>query len=298
MHRPAPTKPAHPLQGPNRVGHKHVQRGAFINAGLFANQQLRDTAIEIELERVARLQQAHARAYQRNSGQISLYPDFRRAQAARLAHRSTNSLGHLSSDRLETAAADLAALNVDPANAMVITRDQFRHAKPDPDLFLAAADRLGFPSTGRLWSGTAFEICSRQRTAGPWRWDCSAADTVPMNTAGRRHLRLTRDPGDLLDHIDGVGGRSESAAWPFAFPGSDYSACRRRRFAEAISCSTKIAEIARHAVVLPPRESPQLCVLPIPTSAGGQPLELPQKLMTVMAASASSPKMVSSNVKH
>ena len=46
---------------------------------------------------------------------------------------------------METAAADLAALNVDPANAKVITRDQVRHAKPDPDLFLAAADRLGVP---------------------------------------------------------------------------------------------------------------------------------------------------------
>lgn len=46
---------------------------------------------------------------------------------------------------METAAADLAALNVDPANATVITRDQVRHARPDPDLFLAAADRLGVP---------------------------------------------------------------------------------------------------------------------------------------------------------
>jgi len=46
---------------------------------------------------------------------------------------------------METAAADLAALNVDPANSKVITRDQVRHAKPDPDLFLAAADRLGVP---------------------------------------------------------------------------------------------------------------------------------------------------------
>jgi HAD superfamily hydrolase (TIGR01509 family) len=46
---------------------------------------------------------------------------------------------------MEKAAANLATLNVDPASVATITRDQVRHAKPDPDLFLAAADRLGVP---------------------------------------------------------------------------------------------------------------------------------------------------------
>ena len=49
------------------------------------------------------------------------------------------------SGRMEKAAANLATLNVDPASVATITRDQVRHAKPDPDLFLAAADRLGVP---------------------------------------------------------------------------------------------------------------------------------------------------------
>jgi len=59
--------------------------------GLFTNQLLRETAVEIDPERVERLQRAHARAYQQYSVQI---PPTRRAQAARLAHRNTNSLGY------------------------------------------------------------------------------------------------------------------------------------------------------------------------------------------------------------
>ena len=47
---------------------------------------------------------------------------------------------------LEKAAAlNLEALGVDPAKAVVVTRDDVKYAKPDPDLFIAAAGRLGVP---------------------------------------------------------------------------------------------------------------------------------------------------------
>ena|SRR5580658_11381589 len=46
------------------------------------------------------------------------------------------------SGRPASAALALKALNV-PPEAPVVTRDQVRNAKPDPDLFLAAAARLG-----------------------------------------------------------------------------------------------------------------------------------------------------------
>ncbi|WP_368860198.1 HAD family hydrolase, partial [Enterobacter hormaechei] len=32
---------------------------------------------------------------------------------------------------------------MDPHTIPVVTRDQVRHAKPDPDLFVTAAERLG-----------------------------------------------------------------------------------------------------------------------------------------------------------
>jgi len=44
---------------------------------------------------------------------------------------------------METARPALEALRVDWERVPVITRDQVKFAKPDPDLFLAAAARLG-----------------------------------------------------------------------------------------------------------------------------------------------------------
>ena len=44
---------------------------------------------------------------------------------------------------MDTAAVNLAALGVDPDLTRAVTRDQVRYAKPDPDLLVAAAERLG-----------------------------------------------------------------------------------------------------------------------------------------------------------
>ncbi len=49
------------------------------------------------------------------------------------------------SGRMETARPNLLALGVDLERAIVVTRDQVRFAKPDPDLFIEAARRLGTP---------------------------------------------------------------------------------------------------------------------------------------------------------
>jgi beta-phosphoglucomutase-like phosphatase (HAD superfamily) len=65
------------------------------------------------------------------------------------------------SSRMETAKPTLAALGVDRERAPVVTRDQVRRAKPDPDLFFAAAERLSADITPPPWSwATASGTCS------------------------------------------------------------------------------------------------------------------------------------------
>jgi phosphoglycolate phosphatase-like HAD superfamily hydrolase len=111
------------------------------------------------------------------------------------------------SGRMETAAVNLAALGVDPEKTPVVTRDQVRYAKPDPDLFLAAAARLGAPI------GTAFVV-------GDSIWDMLAAQRCRALGVGLLSggygldelqqsgaFRVYEDPADLLRHIDEVGGR-------------------------------------------------------------------------------------------
>lgn len=81
--------------------------------------------------------------------------------------RGLGSLGHFVACRVPWAVATsgrpasaqpmLALLQLAP-EVPVITRDQVERAKPDPDLFLAAAKRLRVPPNPSLWE-TASGIC-------------------------------------------------------------------------------------------------------------------------------------------
>ena len=111
------------------------------------------------------------------------------------------------SGRMETARFLLDRLEIDCNRIPVVTRDEVKHAKPDPDLFRAAAARL------RLKIGTATVI-------GDSVWDMLAARRAPALGVGLLSggysqdelersgaYRVYADPADLLRHIDEVGGR-------------------------------------------------------------------------------------------
>ena len=98
-------------------------------------------------------------------------------------------------------------LAIDLDRIPIVTRDQVKYAKPDPDLFLAAAKRLG----------AAIEFAS---VVGDSVWDMLAARRARAlgigllsGGYGRDELeragayRVYEDPADLLRHIDEVGVR-------------------------------------------------------------------------------------------
>jgi phosphoglycolate phosphatase-like HAD superfamily hydrolase len=89
----------------------------------------------------------------------------------------------------------------------VITRDQVPHAKPDPDLFLAAADRLGVPISAAVVVGdSVWDLLAARRAralgvgllSGGYGQD-------ELERAGA--YRVYQDPADLLRHLDEVGVR-------------------------------------------------------------------------------------------
>ena len=59
----------------------------------------------------------------------------------------------------------------------VITRDMVEYAKPDPDLFLAAAERLGVSITNSVVVGDSVWDLLAARRAGPSGSACSPAAT-------------------------------------------------------------------------------------------------------------------------
>ena len=90
-------------------------------------------------EQTTRLREGHAKAYARLVGQVRPLP----GATDLLAYLAKADVPHAiaTCGRLETAGPALKTLGIGP-DVPVITRDQVRYAKPDPDLFLAAAEKL------------------------------------------------------------------------------------------------------------------------------------------------------------
>src|SRR5215475_3753841 len=98
-----------------------IHRKIGMSGGLFTNQLLRETGLEISEERVDRLRRGHATAYRRYSDSVRPLPGSREL----LAWLSEAGIpwAIATSGRMETAAVNLAALGVDPARTPVVTRD-------------------------------------------------------------------------------------------------------------------------------------------------------------------------------
>src|SRR5215469_306840 len=119
-----------------------IHRKVGMSGGLFTNQLLRETGLEIAAERVERLRRLHAEAYRRAAG-IRPLPGSRELLDALSSAGIPWAIA--TSGRMETARVTLEVLGIDRERTVVITRDQVRYAKPDPDLYVAAAERLGAP---------------------------------------------------------------------------------------------------------------------------------------------------------
>jgi HAD superfamily hydrolase (TIGR01509 family) len=183
-----------------------IHRKIGMSGGLFTHILLRETGLDITPERVDRLRRAHAAAYQSRIGSVRPLPGAVELLAWLTAQKIPWAIA--TSGRMETAGHNLEALGVDPSRVPVVTRDQVRHAKPDPDLFVTAAARLGVDIHNALVLGDSI-------------WDMLAAQRaralgVGLLSGGYGEDELARagafrvyeDPADLLRHIDEIAARS------------------------------------------------------------------------------------------
>jgi HAD superfamily hydrolase (TIGR01549 family) len=183
-----------------------IHRRIGMSGGLFINALLRETGGKVSRDQAAKIQRAHAEAYGRLVSQVRPLPGAREL----LAHltRSRVPWAIATSGLLESARPALDLLDL-PPGVPIITRDQVEHAKPDPDLFLAAAERLGAPIGDAIVVGDSV-------------WDLLAARrarslSVGLLSGGYGEEELERagayrvyeDPADLLRHLDEVGVRAE-----------------------------------------------------------------------------------------
>jgi HAD superfamily hydrolase (TIGR01509 family) len=107
---------------------------------------------------------------------------------------------------IESARPALELLGVGP-EAPIVTRDQVRHAKPDPDLFLAAAAKLRAPIESSVVVGdSVWDLLAarRARALGVGLLSGGYGEDE-LNRAGA--YRVYQDPADLLEHLDELGVR-------------------------------------------------------------------------------------------
>jgi HAD superfamily hydrolase (TIGR01549 family) len=181
-----------------------IHRQIGMSGGLFINALLRETGHTVSAEDAERMQQIHAEAFGRYVSQVRPLP----GASALLSYLTKAGVpwAIATSGRIESASLSLRLLGIDN-DVPIVTRDQVRHAKPDPDLFLAAAERLGVD-------------ISQSVVVGDSIWDLLAARRARAlgvgllsGGYGREELeragayRVYNDPADLLRHLDEVGVR-------------------------------------------------------------------------------------------
>jgi HAD superfamily hydrolase (TIGR01509 family) len=182
-----------------------IHRKIGMSGGLFTNALLRETGFDVNSEFVEQLQRLHQEAYVRHSSRVRPLPGARDL----LAHLTDIGMpwAVATSGRMVTAKLTLDILGIDLARVPVVTRDQVQHAKPDPDLFVAAANRLGVDVVNAVVVGDSIWdlLAARRARALGVGLLSGGYGAEELERAGA--YRVYEDPRDLLKHLDEVGVR-------------------------------------------------------------------------------------------
>jgi HAD superfamily hydrolase (TIGR01509 family) len=181
-----------------------IHRRIGMSGGLFTRQLLRETGGALDEARLERLRKLHAEAYLRRIDQVRPLPGAREL-LARLTELGC-AWAIATSGRIESAGPALATLGV-PDGVPIVTRDLVEHAKPDPDLFLEAARRLGVDAEHAAVVGdSVWDLLAARRARMLGIGLLSGGyGTAELERAGA--YRVYEDPADLLRHLDEVGVR-------------------------------------------------------------------------------------------
>lgn len=183
-----------------------IHRRIGMSGGLFVNALLRETGHRLSKQEAAKLQRLHAEAYARLVSQVRPLPGARDL----LEYLSKRGVpwAVATSGRMESAGPALKILGVDPGKVAVVTRDQVEYAKPDPDLFLAAANRLGVDISASVVVGdSVWDLLAARRARALGVGLLSGGyGTEELEKAGA--YRVYKDPADMLQHLDEVGVRT------------------------------------------------------------------------------------------
>jgi HAD superfamily hydrolase (TIGR01549 family) len=181
-----------------------IHRKIGMSGGLFANALLRETGREVTTQEAERLSRLHTEAYARRIDEVRPLPGA--VDLLSLLTELQVPWAIATSGGRAMASRTMALLDV-PERVPTITRDEVSRAKPDPDLFLAAAARLdASPEDVVVVGDSVWDLLAARRARSLGVGLLSGGYGLEeLERAGA--YRVYDDPADLLRHLDEVGVR-------------------------------------------------------------------------------------------
>jgi HAD superfamily hydrolase (TIGR01509 family) len=181
-----------------------IHRRIGMSGGLFLDALQRETGQLLDAQTLERLSSLHAEFYLRRAGGVVALPG-----ASRLLGRLHDQgvpFAIATSGGRATASSALELLGL-PEGTVVVTRDLVERAKPDPHLFLAAADLLGVePRHSFVVGDSVWDLLAAQRAGSLGVGLLSGGyGQAELQAAGA--YRVYADPADMLNHLEEVGVR-------------------------------------------------------------------------------------------
>jgi HAD superfamily hydrolase (TIGR01509 family) len=181
-----------------------IHRRIGMSGGLFVSALLRETGRSLSAADIQSLQHDHAAEYLAQLDSVQPLPGARDLLAALTRQGVPWAIATSGRQALAQAGLDILGL---PADAPLVTRDMVQHAKPDPDLFLAAAALIGVnPAQAWVVGDSVWDLLAARRAG-------ALGIGVLSGGYGREELeragayRVYADPAELLARADEVGIR-------------------------------------------------------------------------------------------
>jgi HAD superfamily hydrolase (TIGR01509 family) len=179
-----------------------IHRRIGMSGGLFARAAAREIGRPLSFEETESLQRRHGELFR------ELLPDRRPLPGAiqLLAELRAASVTHgiATSGRRPEIDASIEALQV-PAETVVIARGDVERAKPEPDLFLACAERLGIQPSECYVVGDAVWDLLAARRAGMLSVGLLSGGYGEDELTRAGAFRVYRDADELRSSLDELG---------------------------------------------------------------------------------------------
>jgi len=181
-----------------------IHRRIGMSGGLFLNALQRETGLTLDPPTLARLTSLHEQGYLERATSVVPLPGARNLLDVLLANGVPFAIATSGAHSVADVALGLLDL---PASVPVVTRDVVHRAKPDPDLFLAAAERLGVdPANAFVVGDSVWDLLAAQRAHALGIGLLSGGyGSEELQAAGA--YRVYQDPAGLLNHLEEVGVR-------------------------------------------------------------------------------------------